>query len=90
MCKPSAIAGRACPTAARPQTERLSQLLAIGKYGAVTLPGEVWDGTKYQGRVTFGSSAGWFNLDGPGAPSRSLGWHKFAIERLADETTINF
>ena len=62
----------------------LSQLLAIGEYGTVTLPGEVWDGTKYQGRSAFGSSAGWFNLDAPGAPSRSPGWHKFTIERLAD------
>jgi hypothetical protein len=68
----------------------LSQLLAIGQYGAVTLPGEVYDGTKYQGRVVYGSSAGWFNLNAPGAPSRSPGWHKFTIERLADETTINF
>jgi len=68
----------------------LGQLLAIGKYGAVTLPGEVYDGTKYQGRVVYGSSAGWFNLNAPGAPSRSPGWHKFTIERLADETTINF
>ncbi len=68
----------------------LSQLIAIGKYTTVTLPGEVWDATKYQGRVAFGSSAGWFNLDAPGAPSRSPGWHKFMIERLADETTIKF
>jgi len=68
----------------------LTQLLAIGKYATVTLPGEIWDGTKYQGRVTFGSSTGYFNLDAPGAPSRSPGWHKFTIQRLADETTINF
>jgi hypothetical protein len=68
----------------------LTQLLAIGKYTTVTLPGEVYDATKYQGRVVFGSSAGWFNLDAPGAPNRSPGWHKFGIERLADETTINF
>ena len=25
-----------------------------------------------------------------GSPNRSTGWHKFTIERLADETTINF
>lgn len=68
----------------------LSQLLAIGKYNTVTLVGEVYDGTKYQGRLTFGSAAGWFNLNDPGAPSRSVGWHKFDIERLPDETTINF
>ena len=68
----------------------LQQLLAIGKYNTVTLPGEVFDATKYQARLTFGASAGWFNLNDPGAPSRSVGWHKFDIERLADETTINF
>ncbi len=68
----------------------LNQLLAIGRYTTVTLPGEVWDGTKYQGRVAFGTSTGYFNLNAPGAPSRTPGWHKFTIERLADETTINF
>jgi len=68
----------------------LQQLLAAGKYSGVTLSGEVWDGTKYQGRVSYGSSVGWFNLNGAGAPSRSTGWHKFVIERLADGTTLNF
>jgi len=68
----------------------LQQLLAAGKYSGVTLSGEVWDGTKYQGRVSYGSSVGWFNLNAVGAPSRSTGWHKFVIERLADGTTLNF
>jgi hypothetical protein len=72
----------------------LNQLLAIGKYNTVTLPGEVYDGTKYQARVVTSdggpTTAGWFNLNGPGAPSRSAGWHKFDIERLADGTTLNF
>jgi hypothetical protein len=68
----------------------LSQLLAIGKYNTVTLVDEIYDGTKYQGRIAFGSPSGWFNLNGPGAPSRSVGWHKFDIERLDDELTMNF
>ncbi len=68
----------------------LNQLLAIGKYSSVTAPGEVFDATRYQARVVSGSFAGWFNLNGPGAPNRSPGWHKFTIERLADNTTINF
>ncbi|MES2707594.1 MAG: hypothetical protein V4726_13445 [Verrucomicrobiota bacterium] len=68
----------------------LAQLLAIGRYNSVTLAGEVFDATKYQARLTFGSSAGWFNLNGAGTPGRSVGWHKFDIERLADGTTINF
>jgi hypothetical protein len=73
----------------RPDGPR-NQLVAIGKYDAVTLPGEVWDGTKHQGRVPYGSSAGYSNLDAPGAPSRWPDWHEFTIERLPDETTVNF
>jgi len=68
----------------------LQQLLAVGKYNNVTLSGETWDSTKYQGRVSYGSSVGWFNLNAAGAPSRSTGWHKFTVERLADGTTLNF
>jgi uncharacterized repeat protein (TIGR01451 family) len=68
----------------------LTQLFAAGKYNSVTLPGEVFEGSKYQARVTFGASAGWFNLNAPGAPNRSVGWHKFSIERMVDGTTINF
>jgi len=68
----------------------LSQLLAVGKYSSVTMAGEVYDATKYQARVLAGASSGWFNLNDPGAPSRSTGWHKFTIERLADDTTLNF
>lgn len=68
----------------------LVQLLAVGKYSSVTAPGETYDATKYQARVVSGSFAGWFNLNAAGAPSRSTGWHKFTIERLADDSTINF
>jgi Peptidase family M23/Immunoglobulin domain/Immunoglobulin I-set domain len=68
----------------------LQQLYAAGKYTSVTLPGEVYDSTKYQGRVLTGSNAGWFNLNAAGAPSRSPGWHRFEIEAMSDGTTINF
>lgn len=71
----------------------LAQLLAIGRYNSVTVAGETYNATKYQARLTFanvGSPAGWFNLDGVGTPSRSIGWHQFSIERLADNTSINF
>src|SRR2546430_10246857 len=37
-----------------------------------------------QGRVVTGPNTGWFNLNAPGVPLRSVGWHKFEIERLAD------
>jgi hypothetical protein len=68
----------------------LNQLLAIGKYSSVTAPNETFDATKYQARVLYGSYAGWFNLNDPGAPSRSPGWHEFTIERDTDNTTIRF
>ncbi len=68
----------------------LSQALAIGKYNSVTAAGEVFDATKYQARVLYGSFNGWFNLNDPGAPSRSPGWHKFTIERAEDNTTLMF
>jgi hypothetical protein len=68
----------------------LNQLLAAGKYSSVTMAGETYDGTKYQGRITYGTINGWFNLNGAGAPSRSTGWHKFEIERLADFSTVKW
>ena len=68
----------------------LVQLFAAGKYGSVTMTGETYDATKYQGRVVAGASTGWFNLNAAGAPSRSTGWHKFVIERRADGTTVDF
>jgi len=68
----------------------LAQLFAIGKYSSNTMLGEVWTATKYQARLTFGTTVGWFDLEGPGTPDRSVGWHRFDIERLADGTTINF
>ncbi|MFO1477233.1 MAG: right-handed parallel beta-helix repeat-containing protein [Verrucomicrobiota bacterium] len=61
----------------------LLNVIAIGKYNGVTMPGEVFDSTKYQGRVVYGTSNGWFSLNAPGAPSRSPGWHRFDIVRTA-------
>lgn len=63
----------------------VEQVLAAGKYNNVDMPGEVFKATKYQGRVLYPSaSMGWFNLDAPGSPNRSAGWHKFTIERTSD------
>ena len=72
----------------------LGQLLAIGKYNSLSpgpyFAGEVWDGTKYQARVANGTSFGWFNLNNPGVPNRSTGWHRFDIERGTNtDGTIN-
>ena len=85
--------GTGLPNGGTAASGSLAQLLAIGKYNTVTRVGEVYNGNKYQGRVTFaltGTNAGWINLDEPGSPDRSIGWHKFTIERLGDDTTINF
>jgi hypothetical protein len=83
--------GTGLPNGGTTASGTLAQLLAIGKYNTVTMPGEVYNGNKYQARIVYPSATmGWFNLDGPGSPNRSLGWHKFTIERLADDTTINF
>src|SRR5262249_34352077 len=74
----------------------LQQLFAIGRYhiafgtGTGILTNEVLNTNLYQGRVVTGPNTGYFNLSNAGAPGRSVGWHKFEIERLADGTTINF
>lgn len=68
----------------------LQQLFAAGVYNSVTMSGETYDSNYFQARLTFGSTAGWFNLKGGSSPTRSIGWHDFAIERLADGTSINF
>ncbi|MGZ5545149.1 MAG: immunoglobulin domain-containing protein, partial [Limisphaerales bacterium] len=79
----------------------MAQSLAIGYRSAVVgdtnsgvMPGETINPTKYQGGVLRGikkeSKIGWFNLDERGAPSRSPGWHKFEIHRLADQAAIDF
>jgi hypothetical protein len=62
----------------------LQNYYAIGKYNSTTMPGEAYNATKYQGRVAIGPGTnGWFNLNLPGAPSRSPGWHRFDIVRTA-------
>ena len=74
-----------------------AQLFAIGRYGVGfgtnhtgNLKGERVDPKKYQGRVERGRNTGWFNLNAPGAPGRSVGWHKFEIERADDGATVQF
>ncbi len=51
-------------------------ILACGKYNNAV----DWDATKYSCRVVSGATTGWYSLNAAGAPSRSTGWHKFAIE----------
>jgi hypothetical protein len=70
-----------------------NQALAAGKYSSNTKTGEpAYTATKYSGRLLYPSATGgWFNLNDPGSPNASRpAWHKFTIERLADNTTINY
>ncbi len=65
----------------------LQQMLAIGKYNSVSLPGETYDPNKYQARIAYGATAGWFNLS-LASVNRSAGWHRFDIVRgLNDNST---
>jgi len=68
----------------------LQQVFAIGKYNTVTMAGEAYTATKYQGRLTSGAATGWFNLNATGSPNRSAGWHRFDLEILPSGTDINF
>ncbi len=52
-------------------TGSLQQIIAVGKYNTIAT-------TKYNARIAFGS-LNWFVLDAPGAPDRSVGWHKAEV-----------
>lgn len=73
----------------------LQQQLAIGlnatTFGTGTgdFQGEIVDTNSYQGQVFAGGSTGYFNLDDIPFP-RTIGWHKFQIERSDDPTVIDF
>lgn len=87
-------AGTGLPNGGTTASGTLDALLAAGKFNSTTLPGEVFTTTKYQGRVAFGpgtgGSTGWFNLNGPGSPNRSVGWHRFDIEVMPGGSEIKF
>lgn len=69
---------------ARDGAGALDELLAMGQYNSVTMPGETFDPSKYQARVAFGPGGGWFNLNAP----RSIGWHRFEAHIYA--TYVDF
>ena len=65
----------------------LNQLVAMGVYN--TAPGA--STTYYSARVAFlagGTAPGWFLLDGPGATTRSVGWHE--LKAVFASTTVDF
>ncbi|MBA4147413.1 MAG: immunoglobulin domain-containing protein, partial [Verrucomicrobia bacterium] len=74
----------------------LQQILAIGNYltpfdaNTGTLENEQLQTAYYQGRVFAGQNTGWFNLNTAGASYRSIGWHKFHLEKSTDGSTVKF
>ncbi|MBK9128659.1 MAG: PEP-CTERM sorting domain-containing protein [Phycisphaerales bacterium] len=64
----------------------LQELIAIGTTNVLT-GGAAW----FQGRVAFAglANSGWINLNLPGAPARTAGWHKLGIE-VKDAGVVNF
>lgn len=58
-------------------TDGLTQIFAIGKYNGIA-------GSKYSGRLLYGTGSGWFNLDG--AADRSVGWRFMEIVGKGDGT----
>ncbi len=63
----------------------LENLLAMGVYNNSN---DAFDGTYYQGRVTFGSN--WNTLDEePGAMQRTIGWHTMEIMVTSSEVRFS-
>ncbi|MDB6028853.1 MAG: hypothetical protein JWM68_5076, partial [Verrucomicrobiales bacterium] len=75
----------------------LEQILAAGRFDpnfGTNQTGEFEfessDPTYYQARVLNGFDSGYCNLYEQGLVTRSNGWHRFEIEQMEDETTVNF
>ncbi|MCP4590090.1 MAG: hypothetical protein GY842_05050, partial [bacterium] len=65
----------------------LNQIVAVGTTSNFPSGSETIDINYYMGRIVF-SSAGYFNLDGPTASQRSIGWHTITSVVLSD--TVDF
>jgi len=83
--------------ALRDATPALAQLVAIGAYNDTTLTKDRYTGasataadlnTYYAVRVAFAPGPNWFILNGPGAPTRSTGWHE--LKAVFYSTTVEF
>jgi hypothetical protein len=48
---------------------------------------DVFEGTTFQGKFSGIGGNSFFNVNAPGCPRRTIGWHKFDVERLADGST---
>jgi hypothetical protein len=80
----------------RDNSPSLAQIIAMGAYSDTTLTTNRYTGlqatatelnTYYACRV-FATGPGWFILNGPGAPTRSTGWHE--LKAIFSDTTVNF
>ena len=83
--------------ALRDATPALAQLVAMGAYNDTTLTKDRYTGlsvtaadlnTYYAVRVAFAPGPNWFILNGPGAPTRSTGWHE--LKAVFYSTTVEF
>jgi hypothetical protein len=81
----------------RDTTPALAQLVAIGAYNDTTLTMNRYTSTAvtaadlntyYAARVPFAPGPNWFILNGPGAPTRSTGWHE--LKAVFYDTTVEF
>jgi hypothetical protein len=81
----------------RDNAPALAQLVAIGAYNDTTLTKDRYTGlsvtvaqlnTYYAARVAFAPGPNWFILNGPGAPTRSTGWHE--LKAVFKDTTMDF
>jgi hypothetical protein len=81
----------------RDNSPGLAQLVAIGAYNDTTLTKDRYTGlsvtaadlnTYYAVRVAFAPGPNWFILNGPGAPTRSTGWHE--LKAVFYGTTVDF
>ncbi|MEO6036264.1 MAG: immunoglobulin domain-containing protein [Verrucomicrobiota bacterium] len=65
-----------------------SQNVGIGWFNNATAvingTADVYQGAKHQGRHSGVAGNFYFNLNNPGTPNRTVGWHKFDVERVSD------
>ena len=81
----------------RDNSPALAQLVAIGAYSDTTLTKNPYTGlsvtaadlnTYYAARIAFAPGPNWFILNGPGAPTRTTGWHE--LKAVFFDTTVEF
>jgi len=81
----------------RDNSPALAQLVAFGAYNDTSLTKDRYTGlstsiaelnTYYAVRVAFAPGPNWFILNGPGAPTRSTGWHE--LSAVFKDTTVEF